>query len=43
MKYTQNKKILQITDQILIIGVDVASETHYSRALTTVESSLVKY
>jgi transposase len=32
MKYTQNEKILQITDQTLIIGVDVASEIHHARA-----------
>ena len=32
MKYTQNAKILQITENTLIIGVDVASETHYARA-----------
>jgi len=32
MKYTQNEKILQLNDQTLIIGVDVASETHYARA-----------
>lgn len=32
MKYTQNEKILQITDQTIVIGADIASETHYSRA-----------
>ncbi|MDD4170582.1 MAG: IS110 family transposase [Desulfotomaculaceae bacterium] len=32
MKYTQNAKILQITENTLVIGVDVASETHYTRA-----------
>ena len=32
MNYTQNEKILQITNETLIIGVDVASETHYARA-----------
>ena len=32
MKYTQNEKILQHTEKTLIIGVDVASETHYARA-----------
>ena len=31
MKYSQNEKILQITDETLIVGVDVASETHYAR------------
>ena len=32
MKYNQNAKILQLTERTLIVGVDVASETHYARA-----------
>lgn len=32
MKYTQNRKIMQITDQTLILGIDIASEEHYARA-----------
>jgi len=32
MKYTQNEKILQVTEDTLIVGVDIASETHYARA-----------
>jgi transposase len=32
MKYTQNEKIKQITDQTLVVGTDIASETQYSRA-----------
>jgi len=32
MKYTQNDKIMQITENTLVIGVDVASELHYARA-----------
>jgi len=32
MKYSRNEKILQITDETLIIGVDIASETHFARA-----------
>jgi len=32
MKYSQNEKILQITAETLIVGVDVASLTHYARA-----------
>lgn len=32
MKYTQNEKILQVTEKALIVGVDMASETQYSRA-----------
>ena len=33
MNDTQNKKIAQVTDKILIIGVDVGSDTHYARAI----------
>lgn len=32
MDYTQNAKIAQVTEQTLIIGVDVGSEIHYARA-----------
>jgi len=32
MKYTQNEKILQVTNETLIVGVDIASEIHYARA-----------
>jgi transposase len=32
MKYSQNEKIMQITSETLIVGVDIASETHYARA-----------
>ena len=32
MKYTQNEKIMQIAENTLIIGVDIASEVHYARA-----------
>jgi transposase len=32
MKYTQNERIKQITDQTLVVGTDIASETQYSRA-----------
>ncbi|MDQ7093582.1 hypothetical protein REC12_08275 [Desulfosporosinus sp. PR] len=32
MKYIQNQKILQITDQTMIVGIDIASETHYDCA-----------
>lgn len=32
MKYTQNEKILQVTEKTLVIGVDIASEIHYARA-----------
>jgi Transposase and inactivated derivatives len=32
MKYNQNEKIMQITEETLIVGVDIASELHYARA-----------
>ena len=32
MKYTQNKKIMQLTEKTVIIGADIASETQYVRA-----------
>jgi len=32
MNYSQNKKILQLTDKTLIIGVDIAKYKHVARA-----------
>lgn len=32
MKYTQNEKILQVTEETLVVGADIASETQYARA-----------
>lgn len=32
MKYNQNTKILQVTEETMIVGVDIASEIHYARA-----------
>ena len=32
MKYTQNEKILQVTEKTLVIGVDIASKKQYARA-----------
>jgi hypothetical protein len=32
MKYTQNERIMQITEKTLIVGIDVGSETHHARA-----------
>jgi len=32
MNYKQNEKILQITEETLIIGVDIAKQTHVARA-----------
>ena len=39
MNYTQNEKIEQVTNETLVIGVDIGSQTHYARALTTEEVS----
>jgi|GEM_PF-5845472 len=33
MKSTQNEKISQIKITTLVVGIDVAKETHYARAL----------
>lgn len=32
MKYTQNEKISQVTNETLVAGIDISSETHYVRA-----------
>ena len=32
MKYTQNKKIMQVEETTLVVGIDIASEEHYARA-----------
>lgn len=32
MNYTQNEKIAQVTENTLVVGIDVGSESHYARA-----------
>ena len=32
MNCTQNEKISQVSEETLVIGIDIASETHYARA-----------
>lgn len=32
MKYNQNEKIKQVTEETLVIGVDIAKKVHYARA-----------
>ncbi|GIP63198.1 hypothetical protein J32TS6_17530 [Virgibacillus pantothenticus] len=32
MNYKRNEKILQLTDETLIVGVDIAKEKHVARA-----------
>ena len=31
MSITQNEKIRQVTEETMVVGVDIASETHYAR------------
>ena len=31
MNYTQNSKIMQVTEKTLVVGIDIASEDHYAR------------
>ena len=32
MNCTQNEKISQVTEETLVVGIDIASETQYARA-----------
>ncbi|SES96536.1 hypothetical protein SAMN04487771_1002120, partial [[Clostridium] aminophilum] len=32
MNFTQNKKIRQVTEKTMVVGIDVGSEKHYFRA-----------
>ena len=32
MNYTQNRKIMQVTEMTLVVGVDIGSQWHYARA-----------
>jgi len=32
MNFTQNEKISQVSDETLVIGIDITSETQYARA-----------
>ena len=43
MNYTQNERIMQITEKTLIVGIDVGSETHYARPSISEAWSLVSY
>ena len=33
MHYTQNEKLLQVGEKLLIIGIDIGSKKHYARNL----------
>ena len=32
MNFTQNEKISQVTNETLVVGIDISSENHYVRA-----------
>lgn len=32
MNHTQNRKIMQVTQTTLVVGVDIGSQWHYARA-----------
>lgn len=32
MNYTQNRKIMYVTEVALVVGVDIGSQWHYTRA-----------
>lgn len=34
MHYTQNDRIAQVTEETLVLGIDIGSEKHYARAFT---------
>lgn len=42
MNYTQNKKIEQVTDTTMVVGVDIGSQTHYARAFDNKGCELTK-
>lgn len=42
MKYTQNEKIMQVTDTTLVVGVDIAKNVHFARAFNYREIGLRK-
>lgn len=39
LKYTQNEKIMQVTDTTLVVGVGIAKNVHFARPLIIVESN----
>lgn len=39
---TQNEKIKAITDETIVVGIDIGSETHYARAFTNRQIELSK-
>src|SRR5690554_4175784 len=33
MNYNQNKKIMQVTERTVVVGIDIAKHKHFARAL----------
>lgn len=42
MNYTQNEKIEQVNDNVMVVGVDIGSQTHYARAFDNRGRELTK-
>lgn len=42
MYYTQNRKIMQVTETTLVVGVDIGSQWHYARAFDWREIELTR-
>ena len=42
MNYTQNAKIEQVTDETMVVGVDIGSQVHYARAFDNRGPELTK-
>ena len=42
MNYTQNAKIEQVTDETMVVGVDIGSQVHYARAFDNRGRELTK-
>lgn len=42
MNYTQNERIEQVSNETLVIGIDIGSQTHYARAFDNRGKELTK-
>lgn len=42
MNYTQNEKIMSITEKTLVVGVDIAKAIHYARVFDYRGTELAK-
>ena len=42
MNYPQNRKIMQVTETTLVVGVDIGSQWHYARAFDWREIELTR-